>query len=608
VINPKQKDCAYPTVELCGAGVAFKVVQALGGITEAAKYLDLAAVATIADLVPLLGENRAIVYFGLKTESLNSLGLNELLKIHEITAPTAVDIAYKISPRINAAGRIGDAYRAFELLTTSDKQRIKALIDELEQDNLKRKELSEEIYNEAIGDLSHENLIDNFAIVLSNPAWQKGITGIIAARLVDDYLRPVFIITGNDDIMRGTCRGFDDISVYNLLYGCKDLLAEFGGHSAAAGFSVRKENIAEFKNRIYSLVNKEAKQKLLPIIKYDLSLDCDDISLEFAKDLEVLEPLGNSNAVPIFKLTVNDVIVAPSKNNFKHTGITLPNGKNIIAFNGYNQNQFLSGSGKKQLAVEIKVNTFLKNREEKIVLKGISNDNLYINDSFAKANFIKNVSIKKTNEPKTECYNKNDLPSLLNGKIYGTLVVAGQKRTYDDFISKYSDKVFFKEFIFSSINNNYSKIIVSPNFDKSLDIAKYEKIIFLDSPIGGGLAGYINSRTSAKIFVPDVNNEKEILSAVSLERTSLIRYYELFKLNSYKTAISIFKFFSELKKNNPDIDIVNTVVSLLIFKELRLLDIDNTNGFKISILNNTKVELDKSNIFNYISTILCLQD
>lgn len=242
VVNPKQEDCDYPFDMLCGAGVALKVIQALGGLDKMLEYTDLACVATIADLVPLTDENRLIVQLGLKKiNDKKNLGLTFLFDALGLENVNSGDVAYKVAPRINAAGRMGDAYRAFELLTTVDVKRAKQIVDEIEEDNLRRKEMCDEMYSEAVEDLNSEDLINNRAIILSHPSWEKGITGILAARLAGEYNRPVFILVKSGDTYKGTCRSIDGINVHELLVGCRDSLVEFGGHAQAAGFSIAPE-------------------------------------------------------------------------------------------------------------------------------------------------------------------------------------------------------------------------------------------------------------------------------------------------------------------------------------------------------------------------------
>jgi len=238
VVDAKQEDCSYPYKQLCGAGVALKLVEALGGKAESAKYMYLAAIASIADLVPLEDENRLIVQMGLRQlAGKPNLGISMLLQKLgvDIGTITAQDIAYKLSPHINAAGRMGDAYRAFELLVQKDKAIIDGIIDEIIKDNLARKAACDIMYNEAKAIIADKRLALNPALVIMEPSWERGITGIVAARLAGEYCRPVFLLVAvGDGQLKGTARSYSDINIHSLLSDTKDILTEFGGHSAAA--------------------------------------------------------------------------------------------------------------------------------------------------------------------------------------------------------------------------------------------------------------------------------------------------------------------------------------------------------------------------------------
>lgn len=305
VVNPKQSDCGYPCKNLCGAGVALKLVEALSSRDEMLKYVDLACVATIADLVPLTDENRLIVQFGLKrlNEKRNQ-GLSILFDTLDLSRVVCSDIAYKIAPRINAAGRMGDAYRAFELLTLTDVGRLKQIVDEIERDNADRKRMCDEMFDEAVGDLASEDLVHNRAIVLSHPSWEKGITGILAARLTGEYNRPAFImVKSGDDVYKGTCRSIDGINVHELLVACKDYLVEFGGHAQAAGFSIKYDCIGDFKKAVNEYLTDFSDELFYPKLSYDMAIDVKDVRYDFVEALELLEPTGNGNARPLSRVT-----------------------------------------------------------------------------------------------------------------------------------------------------------------------------------------------------------------------------------------------------------------------------------------------------------------
>jgi len=601
VINPKQADCAYPVKNLCGAGVALKLVMALGGAEAAMQYVDLAALATVADLVPLLDENRLIVQLGLKSENLRSPGLIALLKDQELLFGfSSSDIAYKIAPRINAAGRMGDAYRAFELLTIADAQRIAEIIAEINADNLKRKALSEEMYEEAVAVLRNDDLTDARAVVLSHKSWEKGITGILAARIAGEYKRPAFIMVNAGAHYKGTCRSFGNINIYQLLGFCFDLLLEFGGHSQAAGFSIVEENIGAFKKRVNELLTLISDDYFLPALEYDIDIREEDICLEFAKDLERFEPVGNSNPRPVFRCVAQELSTAPCKSNYRHTSITLQSGLTVLAFNHYPQNQFLWGDAQKELALEISVSTFGKKESVKAVLKGVAPEKLYIDDEIARANYFKNISMKKISEPVYEFYAPSRLAELIDHKLYGTLFIAGCADTYHKFIGKHAPKYLHHEFMYSTIGNNLTRITVSPIFDGALDLANYGKIIFLDSPVGTGLIPYLNRYTRAKIFLPVTNNEAEFFKGVDLSRAAFGRYYELLKRNAGLKSVNVFDYFRALKSGNPDITATGLIAALAVFNELKLISFQK-EGFGITIHHGVKAELNHSAVFRYLS-------
>lgn len=605
IVNPKQADCNYPIDNLCGAGVALKLVQAMGGLDEAIKYFDLASIATIADLVPLLDENRLIVQLGLKAQYRNSKGFTALLKDQGLAYGGDIlssDIAFKIAPRINAAGRMGDAYRAFELLTSTDNARIDELIKQINEDNTSRKKLCDELYKEAIGDIENEDIVNNRAIVLSHPSWEKGITGILAARIAGDYKRPSFILVNSGEYYKGTCRSVKNINVYDLLTSVSNLLVEFGGHSQAAGFSIKKENIPAFKESVNNYLKSFPEEYFMPSTEYDIDIDVKDINLSFAKALEMLEPFGNSNTRPIFKTEVESLKVAPCKNNYQHTSITLEGNLNVLAFNHYNSNQFLLGDSKKDLALEISVNLFGKKESVKALLKAVSPKKLYISDTVAKANYIKQLGIEADNKGEFAIYDESELSSLVDSNIYGTLYVAGQEKTYLDFIANNNVSDIYNEFMYSTTTNNYSKVIVSPIFDASLNLCNYEKIIFLDSVLNPSLISYINTKTKAKVYVPKKDNTKDFYNGISTSREVFGKYYEVFVAEKEFTSNNVFSYFSGVKSRHASIDASQFIVCLLVFAELKLIKI-NSNRFGVSINRGSKSELTNSEIYNKLLVV-----
>ncbi len=600
VINPKLSGCNYPIDYLCGAGVALKVVQALGGIEKAAEYFDLAAVATIADLVPLLDENRLIVQLGLKDVNKMNKGLRALLLNQQIDKNvTSSDIAYKIAPRINAAGRMGDAYRAFELLTTNDKIKIDTIVKEINDDNNKRKILCDDMYSEALELIKSENLTDSRAVILSHPTWEKGITGILAARIAGDFKRPSFILVNSGDSYKGTSRSINGINIYELLSSLKDILLEYGGHSQAAGFSILKENIPVFKERISKYLEQFDKTLFMPSCEYDTEIELGDITTPLAKALEKMEPFGNSNPRPVFVAETEKLEVSPCKNNYCHTNIVTSGGLTILAFNYYNSNQFLLGAAPKRLALEVSLNTFGSKESPKAVLKAVKPDDFYINNSAAKAGYLKTLELSGEKKAVFAEYAPSDLARIVPDSVFGTLIIAGCEETYLRIQPLVSEKIVLSEFMYSTNKNNYSKIIVSPLFDAELMLSNYSKVIFADPPLGTGIISYLNSKTDAEIFIPKASDVKSFLENIDVSRETFSLYFDVIRRNTDINALNIFTYFKILSSRAPNLELKQFIACYLVFSELNFISVQGS-GFSLKMNQGVKSDLNNSACYNYL--------
>ncbi len=599
VVNPHQSDCNYPFEHLCGAGVALKVVEALGGMEAARQFWELAAVATIADLVPLIGENRLIVQLGLiDVDKIKNLGLKRLLLSQKITDTiTSSDIAFKIAPRINAAGRMGDAYSAFELLTSDDENRIAEIIEDINENNNRRKEYCAKLYDEAIVDLKNEDIVNRRCIVLSHPEWEKGITGIVAARLAGEFNRPAFILVKQGNAYKGTARSIPNINIYSLLSDASDLLIEFGGHSQAAGFSIKQENIEAFKDRAAKYLDKFPREYFEPNLTYDLDIEENQIDAKLVECLELLEPTGNSNSRPLFRLDVEKLKLQPCKSNVIHTQITLPGEMNIFAFNNYNKNHFLVTEGKKSFVIELQANTFCGKEYLRGILRGVAIEKLTFGDEVAGAGFIKMATVPSGKAPVYETYDLDKINELVGDKLYGTLVICGCRNSYERFIDRYSGNgIVLHEFMFASVKNNYSRIIVSPEFDDNLCLSGYDKVIFLDKPINPYIISLINASSGAKVYIPK-NVEYNIMDDVSLEREVFIRYYDVFKRYKDVKAPTLWGYYKSIS-SRVKIDLRQFITCLSVFVDLGFITIPS-GDFCLNFNRDVRADLGSSELYNH---------
>ena len=311
VLNPKQKGCEYPFKGLCGCGVAFKLISALSEQSEIEQnlglnYLDLVALATSADMVPILDENRVLVHRGLdQLEESNSPGIHQLLVQTGLVGESlnVGKLVFGLAPKINAAGRMGDANRTVELLTTSDKNRAEELASILVRENKRRQLIQEDIVNDAIRQVYAQVDLENSKVVIvGSKGWHPGVIGIVASRIKDEFSRPAIVIAFDEDgIGKGSARSIPKLDLYDALAYASKFLEGFGGHPMAAGLTVLEDRFENFKSLFLRNVNKIlSDDDLIPVISIDGEMELKDINPRFMRFLEKLGPFGPGNMRPKF--------------------------------------------------------------------------------------------------------------------------------------------------------------------------------------------------------------------------------------------------------------------------------------------------------------------
>ena len=314
VLDPKRDDCSYPYDELCGCGIGFKLIQALGEnrdqtIEDLTTYLDLVATAIAADIVPMTGENRVLAHFGLQVINSDPRpGIKAL--IHQIKKQTLdiTDVVFIIAPRINAAGRIKHGNHAVELLSEFDFEQAQQFASEIEKYNSDRKELDKQITIEALSQIVENEEVAGFTTVVYQEDWHKGVIGIVASRLIETYYRPTLVFTKSGDKLAASARSVKGFDVYNALEACSEHLEQFGGHMYAAGMTLKEENYPDFKKAFEKVVSETIHpDMLLPEISIDAELDFTEITPKLIRILKQFEPFGPLNMTPIFiSKNIND--------------------------------------------------------------------------------------------------------------------------------------------------------------------------------------------------------------------------------------------------------------------------------------------------------------
>jgi single-stranded-DNA-specific exonuclease len=308
ILNPKQDDCPYPYKHLSGCGIGFKLIQAYSIQYnlpfDPYDYLDYTAVSIASDIVPVTGENRIMAFHGLKVFNTNPKpGFKALMASSKITGEVNVnDLIFKIGPRINAAGRIASGTLAVKMLVENDLKKAEEYTTLINTKNVERQSMDKSIFIQARDMVINTRDFENQrSIVLFNPDWHRGVIGIVASRLIEEFHRPTVMLTESNGVAVGSSRSVPGYDLYNALDKCSDYLEQWGGHTSAAGLTMKVEKIKDFQLAFEEQVRKTMTTDLMtPVIEYDLEISLNEISTKFCQTLERFGPFGPENDKPIF--------------------------------------------------------------------------------------------------------------------------------------------------------------------------------------------------------------------------------------------------------------------------------------------------------------------
>jgi len=309
ILNPKQADCQYPCKDLCGCGVAFKLITALSaklGLPESAyfRFLDLVAIAIAADIVPMTAENRILAFYGLKklNEDPNH-GIRALMELSGLKSPASItSVVFMVAPRVNAAGRMDDARKAVQMFVAESFADSLAYAKLLHADNSDRKEADLNITREALAIIEVDDILRNRnSTVLYQSHWHKGVVGIVASRLIETYYRPTIVLTKSGELVSGSARSVQGFNLYEAIHACREHLLGYGGHFAAAGMTLSPGKVELFSKKFEEVVSATIEpQFLIPELKIDAEIQFPEINFSFFNILQQMEPFGPENRKPVF--------------------------------------------------------------------------------------------------------------------------------------------------------------------------------------------------------------------------------------------------------------------------------------------------------------------
>lgn len=378
VVDAKRKDNKYPFNQLAGCGVAFKLIQALA-ITwnlpekEYLKFLDIAAIGTISDIVPLVDENRVIAKLGLMlVERTNNIGLKTLINLCGFKKIDSTMVSFGLSPRINACGRLGHADEALELFLAKDKQTTDKLAKKMNEYNSARQQVERKIYDEAVEEIEKSN--EETAIVLGKEGWHHGVAGIVSSKITDEYFKPSILICFEGKEGKGSGRSIPGFDLHEALMKCSDYLEKFGGHSMAVGITIKKDKFKEFKNAFIEYAKSKNISEIVPVINIERKVDLKDISLENVKELQKLEPFGEQNKMPLFLIENLKIVSIRSLSEGKHLKMLLKQDNFFIDGIGFNMGDLTEHykiEDRVDIVGTIDVNVFNGNENVQVTIKDI---------------------------------------------------------------------------------------------------------------------------------------------------------------------------------------------------------------------------------------------
>lgn len=574
---------------LCGAGVAFKIACALIG-ESAYRYLDFAAIATIADSMPLVNENRDIVYEGVNLIRRGecSPAVKELIAISNLREVTSTNLAYVLAPRINAAGRMGDADSALRLMISDDNGLIEQLCLKLNAYNQTRQTECENLYKSA-----REKLVstcyDKKIIIIEDDSWNGGLVGIIASKLVEEFSRPVILFVNNNGKLHGSARSVESINIFDAISSCKEYLTDFGGHAQAAGITCEVENFAKFKEALENYVDRNYGYDCFKPEKYADILITEKFSLKLAKELNRLEPFGTANKRPIFAVSTRSTKASPIKPGSQHLSIHTDYIE-MLYFNALSSEQMLDLPFEKHISFESNVSVF--NRQES--LKGYVKDVEYVVTQTlgAKLCGFRTSLLTALNDNDDYLYISGEMTEKVVTETlsdnYGTIYACYNVDTLD----KFPQLIGLDRYLYATSGRNLVNNVVVALCDEPF--SGYKKIVYLDRPLG------------------KVNDFKDVTETFINRNEFAFPYQKLDLTKSTFTEIfrRLVKYNRAPANNSIDFvkncdigyDKFQTIFVLEVFIELGIFTFSRG---ELRYNKNVKSSLDASKIYSEVEKLQC---
>lgn len=603
IVDPKFKSEAYGFDALCGAGVALKFVEAMSDKQTALSFVDICALATIGDIVPLVDENRVLAKLGL--EKINSGNTLESIKFLKnklgIEKLNSTDVSFKIVPRLNACGRMDNALKVFDFLIETNQKLLEQKYAEIEGDNTIRLGFIEK-GNKIIDKYLEKTDVSSPSLLIVGD-FHEGIVGILASRICHEFNKPAIIFTKTEDgTLKGSGRSIPSVDIHKILSTMTDYFVNFGGHKMAVGLEIMPEVFEDFKTAFNQKIAEQTTPDdfLIDSSNYDIEIFDKDLSLEFLEELNILEPFGCDNEKPVLMIEEQKMNVVPvSEKAFKHYKLFTSTNQPLISFSFYKQNQVCSSNSKKQFIIELAENNYKNKKSLSTTVKkmNIVSADLDGKDemAFLTSLYNKYYSIFDFNDPK-KYHITADIKKVVKDKLlvsqYGTIVVATSssdaKIVEELSLQKYYSAVPYK--------NGQNTVLVSPSgIITPADLTGYKNIIFLHKYFD---EEHLFLSQKFDVFEPEeisVSNFK-----ISKERDTLVGVYKLALNFASLKANDIIDFATKLSIKSPNLSASQILFGLIVFLELNFFEWDETLS-NLVVLKSKKVELSASKFLNEVN-------
>ncbi len=607
VVNPKVDRKPNTFNELCGAGIALRLCEAIGGEKALMYYIDICTLATIADIVPLQGDNRIIVSYGM--EIINSrarLSVKLLLEVAGVKPDekiTSTDVAFKLVPRINAIGRLSDSKKAVQMLVDSDYFYVKSLAEQANEYNKERQQFTDDLVEDCLKMLEDYDLVNNRIIVVYSDKWEAGVLGIASAKITNLFNRPSILLTSDGDFYKGSARSIAGINIYDCVSSCKAFLSNFGGHSMACGVTCPKENIDSFCFAINEYARSLDASLFIPHSEFDLQRDMEELTFDSISELSKLEPFGMENPKVKYNICVNTPIFSRISTT-KHIKYKKNNDVEMVCFDGLGQLKNINSSKRANMLCDFGVRTFANRLYAQGIVQEMDFDwdNFAFDEEYLAIKYAYYAKYDNSSVFDIKYIDEADVETQIENDLYGVCFIAYSAETFERYSKLLGGKIIKRNNCIMSDINSLNRLIL--DVDLSQNLAYYKKIVILDTLPSLGVIDYYKLNMNAQVVMVKDKFLNDYFALVKekfpdIEQMRAI-FVELRKIISANSKISSFsELYSEYCKQGGR-NKITFYMAMFVFYELKIIKLKG--GFYVD--SSVKTSLENSQIYQRIKELI----